>query len=120
MPAHATAAAREVGRLARLLVDLFKRLAEAHPKAVCRLRRQYRMAADIMALPNALVYSGQLRCAHPALETASLALPHPRDCKPAPGSEAAWAAASTLTVSGVELAGTYKNDPLGFLRSPDR
>ncbi len=39
------------------------------------LRRQYRMAGDIMALPNALVYGGALRCGSEAVEKAVLALP---------------------------------------------
>lgn len=42
--------------------SLFKRLSEAHPKAVVSLPVQYRMAADIMALPNALIYGDALRC----------------------------------------------------------
>ena len=33
-------------------VSLFRRLWEALPRAVCRLRRQYRMAADIMAVDS--------------------------------------------------------------------
>ena len=41
-------------------VSLFRRLAEAHPAAVVALPVQYRMAADIMALPNALIYGNQV------------------------------------------------------------
>jgi hypothetical protein len=45
-----------------LAESLFKRLSEAHPSAVVTLPVQYRMAADIMALPNALIYNDALRC----------------------------------------------------------
>ena len=48
-------------------VSLFRRLCEAHPRAVARLRRQYRMAADIMGVSSALVYGGQLRCGSAAV-----------------------------------------------------
>lgn len=44
-------------------------------QAVFTLRRQYRMAADIQALPNALVYSGELRCGSDEVANARLALP---------------------------------------------
>jgi hypothetical protein len=42
--------------------SLFTRLCAAHPEAVVVLHRQYRMAADIMLLSNALVYNGSLVC----------------------------------------------------------
>lgn len=57
--------------------SLFKRLCEAHPQAVVALRRQYRMAAPIMALPNELVYGGQLRAGSEAVAAARLELPDP-------------------------------------------
>ena len=41
-------------------------------QAVVTLRAQYRMAADIMALANVMIYNGQLRCATQAVATASL------------------------------------------------
>jgi DNA replication ATP-dependent helicase Dna2 len=44
--------------------SLFVRLCTAHPEAVTVLRRQYRMAADIMLLCNALVYQGAMECAN--------------------------------------------------------
>lgn len=51
------------------------------PEAICRglqavvtLRAQYRMAADIMALPNALVYSGALAAGSPAVASRCLKL----------------------------------------------
>lgn len=47
------------------------------PQAVVALREQFRMNADIMALSNALVYSGQLRCGSAAVADASLILPRP-------------------------------------------
>eukprot|EP00887_Chlorella_sp_A99_P004604 scaffold4.g4604.t1 len=65
-------------------VSLFRRLAEAHPGAVVTLPVQYRMAADIMALPNALVYGGQLVCGSEGVAQAALAL--------GPGGAAALAA----------------------------
>ncbi|KAL6757709.1 P-loop containing nucleoside triphosphate hydrolase protein [Haematococcus lacustris] len=55
--------------------SLFKRLSEAHPQAVVQLCRQYRMAEEIQALSNSLVYSGSLRCASQAVATARLHLP---------------------------------------------
>ena len=42
------------------------------------LRKQYRMAGDIMALANELVYGGQLACASAAVADATLQLP--RSC----------------------------------------
>ncbi len=38
------------------------------------LRQQYRMAADIMALANELVYGGQLRCGSDAVAEAAVQL----------------------------------------------
>ena len=49
-----------------MATSLFSRLCQAHPAAVCRLRMQYRMAADIMAISSQLVYSGELVCGSPA------------------------------------------------------
>lgn len=45
-----------------LQTSLFQRLCAAHPSAVVALETQFRMNADIMALTNALVYGGRLRC----------------------------------------------------------
>ncbi|KAG2439348.1 hypothetical protein HXX76_004707 [Chlamydomonas incerta] len=56
-------------------VSLFRRLSEAHPQAVVTLSSQYRMCADIMALSNALVYNGRMRCGSNAVATAQLHLP---------------------------------------------
>ncbi|CAL8464813.1 g4348 [Coccomyxa elongata] len=55
--------------------SLFRRLCEAHPQALITLRSQYRMSADIMAVANALVYNGELRCGSAAVAEASLQLP---------------------------------------------
>ena len=41
-------------------VSLFERLRKAHPTTVISLKKQYRMAEDIMALANELVYKGEL------------------------------------------------------------
>ena len=77
-----------------LALSLFKRLAEAHPAAVCRLSAQYRMTKDVMAVANELVYAGHLRCGSAAVATASLVLPFPERLPPrAAASAAAWAAA---------------------------
>ncbi|KXZ52798.1 hypothetical protein GPECTOR_8g185 [Gonium pectorale] len=56
-------------------VSLFRRLSEAHPQAVVTLRSQYRMAADIMALSNALVYNGRMLCGNELVANATLHLP---------------------------------------------
>jgi len=50
------------------------------PQAMVVLRKQYRMAADIMALTNELVYGGQLACGSPVIAEAALQLP--RGCEP--------------------------------------
>ena len=43
-------------------ISLFRRLSDAHPKAVVDLRFQYRMNADIMLLSNRLIYNDRLEC----------------------------------------------------------
>jgi DNA replication ATP-dependent helicase Dna2 len=58
-----------------MAVSLFKRLAEAQPHAVRHLCSQYRMNSQIMALSNALTYSGRLRCGTTAVAEATLDLP---------------------------------------------
>ncbi|GAB5359847.1 hypothetical protein AAMO2058_000577200 [Amorphochlora amoebiformis] len=59
-------------------VSLISRLASAHPEVgVARLSRQYRMAFDIMLLPNTLIYNHQLTCATQAVADSKLIL----DCK---------------------------------------
>lgn len=55
--------------------SLFLRLCEAHPQAVVTLRRQYRMAAPIMALSNTLVYNGALMCGSEAVAQRTMQLP---------------------------------------------
>ncbi|GLI58557.1 hypothetical protein VaNZ11_000304 [Volvox africanus] len=57
-------------------ISLFRRLSEAHPQAVVTLRSQYRMAADIMALSNALVYNGRMLCGSKTIAEATLRLPY--------------------------------------------
>jgi DNA replication ATP-dependent helicase Dna2 len=44
-------------------------------QAVITLRRQYRMAADIMAISNRLIYSGALLCGSQAVAQGRMALP---------------------------------------------
>ena len=55
--------------------SLFKILCEAHPSAVIELRRQYRMCADIMSLPNELVYDRRLVCGSEEVANQELNLP---------------------------------------------
>ncbi|KAL4448106.1 hypothetical protein ABPG75_005325 [Micractinium tetrahymenae] len=54
--------------------SLFKRLSAAHPQAVVQLPVQYRMAADIMLLPNTLIYNHALRCGTDGIAQATLRL----------------------------------------------
>jgi DNA replication ATP-dependent helicase Dna2 len=56
-----------------------RRLSEASPQAVVTLRTQYRMAADIMDISNALVYNGGMRCGSDAVARGCmrLSLPDP-------------------------------------------
>ncbi|WFD03797.1 DNA helicase [Malassezia obtusa] len=56
-----------------LHTSLFERLSRAHPAALVALTQQYRMCAAIMALSNALVYAGRLRCGSDAVAHAALA-----------------------------------------------
>ncbi|OCH89164.1 Dna2-domain-containing protein [Obba rivulosa] len=56
-------------------VSLFRRLSDAHPKAVIDLTDQYRMNEDIMLLSNKLIYSDRLRCGSDVVAKQSLALP---------------------------------------------
>ncbi|CAN0223585.1 unnamed protein product, partial [Discosporangium mesarthrocarpum] len=56
--------------------SLFRRLCEAHPESLHSLTYQYRMSSDIMALCNALIYSGRLRCGNTMVEQQCLHLPH--------------------------------------------
>lgn len=42
--------------------SLFRRLCERHPATIFRLRKQYRMARQIMDLSNEMVYGGNLEC----------------------------------------------------------
>ena len=74
-------------------ISLFKRLTEAHPRAIVRLRSQYRMSADVMELSNQLIYAGQLRCGTEAVASARLHLPFPNRLRCRPPSSPAWEAA---------------------------
>lgn len=53
-------------------VSLMSMLQNKHPSAVVRLSLQYRMCADIMQLPNRLVYSDRLKCGNEAVADARL------------------------------------------------
>jgi len=54
--------------------SLFKMLAEAHPKAVATLFRQYRMNADIQLIANKTVYKDRLECGSDLVRLARLDL----------------------------------------------
>eukprot|EP00045_Choanoeca_perplexa_P016079 m.212409 g.212409 ORF g.212409 m.212409 type:complete len:1320 (-) comp17161_c0_seq2:6-3965(-) len=56
-------------------ISLFKRLSDAHPTALTKLTRQYRMNASVMHLANKLFYRDQLECGSDAVATARLELP---------------------------------------------
>lgn len=56
-------------------ISLFERLERAHPQAVVHLCHQYRMNEDIMALSNALIYNGRLRCGDATVEQGELIVP---------------------------------------------
>lgn len=58
-----------------VLCPLFKRLSEAHPQAVAKLDRQYRMNKDIMLLSNALIYNNALACGSEEVAEQTLKLP---------------------------------------------
>ena len=77
---------------------LFKRLCDAHPAAVAELRAQYRMAADVMAICNTLVYDGALRCADDGVASAALELPRLASLPPIPPAQpdavSAWASSA--------------------------
>ena len=56
-------------------ISLFKRLSDAHPAALTKLTRQYRMNADVMRLANKLFYRDQLTCGSEVVAAARLELP---------------------------------------------
>eukprot|EP01137_Pigoraptor_chileana_P036265 Opistho-2@31535 len=72
-PLVVSAKARDEG----LAVSLFRRLHDAHPRAVAALEHQYRMNADILLLTNTLIYNNRLKCGTPAVAQSSLAIPNP-------------------------------------------
>lgn len=59
-------------------MSLFRRLSDAHPRAVIDLAYQYRMNEDIMLLSNKLIYGDRLKCGSKQVAQQSLVLP---DCK---------------------------------------
>lgn len=56
-------------------VSLFQRLSVCWPTDVIRLRQQYRMCGPLNALANKLAYAGDLLCANPQVEAATLPAP---------------------------------------------
>ncbi len=80
------------------------------PQAVVTLRSQYRMAADIMALSNALVYNGRLLCGSEQVAHATLHLPHlPALLAATPGP----GAASGTTSHGLAAGSGPEQRPMG-------
>ena len=77
-----------------LNVSLFRRLSDAHPKAVADLDYQYRMNEDIMLLSNRLVYGNRLKCGTPEVAQRSLSIPHKRKencpCTDKEGVHSCW------------------------------
>ncbi|KAJ9075154.1 DNA replication endonuclease-helicase Dna2, variant 2 [Entomophthora muscae] len=59
--------------------SLFKRLSEAHLRAVVHLHHQYRMNQDIMDVANVLIYQEALRCGTQSIATSMLVLPTPEN-----------------------------------------
>src|ERR1700759_2891413 len=57
-------------------MSLFRFLSEQHPDSVVSLEHQYRMSEDIMALVNALIYSGRLKCGNETVAKRTLTLPN--------------------------------------------
>lgn len=57
-------------------VSLFRLLSESHPEAVVTLEHQYRMCADVMLLPNKLIYDGRLKCGNDSVANRSLSIPN--------------------------------------------
>lgn len=70
-------------RRAGLDVSLFRVLSERYASATVELELQYRMNDDIVAVANALVYNGALRCGNERVASARLHLPTP-DARPRP------------------------------------
>ena len=66
----------EAARIGGLDISLFKYLSDAHPNSVVYLEHQYRMCADIMALSNALIYDGRLKCGSTEVANRSLHIPN--------------------------------------------
>jgi DNA replication ATP-dependent helicase Dna2 len=110
-PLFASAAAREAGAEE----SLFSRLAAAHPSAVSALCLQYRMAADIMSLTNAAVYSGRLKAASDEVAARCLSLPHN-----APPGAPSWAVEAAkpdrravfLCTDGLGVRGQENRSPM--------
>jgi DNA replication ATP-dependent helicase Dna2 len=85
--------------------SLFARLATAHPSSVASLTVQYRMAEDVQAVANALVYGGALRCGNEATAQRRYVLP-----MAPPQSAPAWVRAALCPSVRVALLDT---DALG-------
>ena len=71
-------------------VSLFRWLCDRHPSAICRLTRQYRMAAGIMRLSNEIVYGGRLVCASASVKDQQLAVDITKVARTLPLPLPAW------------------------------
>ncbi|KAF7950665.1 uncharacterized protein EAE97_002217 [Botrytis byssoidea] len=65
----------EEARKGGLDISLFKYLSDAHPQSVVYLEHQYRMNADVMALSNALIYNGRLKCGSTSVANRKIVIP---------------------------------------------
>ena len=57
-----------------LAESVFSTLASTHPSCLVKLNRQYRMADDIMALSNRLVYNGEMRCGNESVANGKVSI----------------------------------------------
>ena len=55
-------------------ISLFRRLSEAHPRAIVELEDQYRMNSSVMRIANAMIYRDRLKCGTAAVASSNLNL----------------------------------------------
>lgn len=101
-------------------LSLFKRLAEANPSAISRLRLQYRMAEPIMAVCNELVYGGQLRCGNTAVAEGTLELARPERLPTPRDDPRLWAAATAWEATQTGEPGDLMAGAIGLSESVAR
>lgn len=75
-------------------ISLFRRLSEAHPRAIVELEDQYRMNSSVMRLANAMIYRDRLKCGTAAIASSTLSLPRfdlwHAGCGDGPAAPAPW------------------------------